>query len=104
MSAEALELARRISHDLWNGYDDEFGYRTEKQDANANFNKPYHPDNIWSFWGQFDHNNQGLFTLKAVLAKMNNEAGATELYAWAKEQLAEVEKNVAKLHERGIEF
>jgi hypothetical protein len=104
MSEQAQELARIISDELWDKYDDTYGYRSEKQEANANFNKHHHPDNIWSFWGQFDSTNHQLFTLSALMAKHDNVPGGDELYAWAHEQLAEEQKVIDDLNERGIVF
>ncbi len=83
VSEGAQELARKISDGIWATYDDEFGYVTEKRQVNANMgNGGFHPDNIWSFWGQFDSANQVKFLRIAVTAQRAGTAGARELADW----------------------
>lgn len=82
-SEAAQELARLISDTIWATYDDEFGYATEKRASNARFGtRSFHPDNLWSFWGQFDTPNKDQFVALAVSAESAGTAGARELVAW----------------------
>lgn len=79
LSKEALEIVKRLAHQVWEKYDDQFGYRTEKQKRNDE-TPTDNPDNIWFFLGQFDIYNQ------------------TELYALVlKESLLEDGDNTATL-------
>lgn len=56
MSEDALKLAQQIAHEVWEKYDDTYGYRIEKQERNAA--QPLtDPDAIWFFWNQFDNRN-----------------------------------------------
>jgi len=83
VSERAQELARTISDGIWATYDDEFGYATDKRAINARFGaRGFHPDNIWSFWGQFDSPNQAKFLRLVVSAQRAGTAGARELADW----------------------
>lgn len=95
-----LELAKKISHQVWEKYDDQFGYRTEKQTYSDNVSTGI-PDNIWFFWGQFDHLNQLEFTSKVEQSK---EAGTSKLKEWCRQQMTKVNESLLKLHEAGIDF
>ena len=85
---EAQDLARRISHDLWDNHSDEFGYRTEKQAINRQMGQHFHPENIWSFWGQFDRQHQARFIMAAHAALARDEPGAEDLCRWIDEATA----------------
>jgi hypothetical protein len=85
LTKEDLEIAKKISHDLWQPYDDTHGYRTEKQTRNAEVSTE-NPDNIWFFWGQFDSTNQTMFLIHAV------ESGNEALVNWCKAAMAEVQE------------
>lgn len=98
MSERAQELARRIAHQVWQKYDDQFGYRTEKQEANANFSSA-HPDNIWSFWGQFDADNHLEFLAHATRAVVDDEPGADELLGWVIDEVAREARTIAGLRD-----
>lgn len=78
-----LELAKTISNQVWEKYDDDYGYRSEKQNHNNSVSTEL-PDNIWFFWGQFDGNNQEEFFDKVLNSQ---EAGATKLKIWAGQQI-----------------
>jgi hypothetical protein len=95
-----LELAKKISHQVWEKYDDQFGYRTEKQTYNDNVSTDI-PDNIWFFWGQFDSINQAEFT--DLANKTDTKAGDT-LYHWCMEQMDKNAESLAKLHDMGIDI
>lgn len=86
MSKEGMELARKIALEVWEKYDDTYGYRTEKQEA-IKAVPSNHPDNIWSFWGPFDHSNHLEFLERVMTAVDRTETGAKELYSWVIEQL-----------------
>lgn len=79
LSRDALELAKRIAHEVWQKYDDEFGYRTEKQERNQAVTTD-HPDNIWFFWNQFDGHNQMEFVTKLIAGERTLEQ--YELRSW----------------------
>lgn len=81
-SAEAQELARKISHEVWAKYDDEFGYRSQKQAFNQGMARNFHPENIWSFWTQFDGPNQLEFLRRARLSLDLEHAGSADLWDW----------------------
>lgn len=83
LTREALELAKRISHDLWERYDDKYGYRTAKQMRNENVPTDQ-VDNIWFFWNQFDAANQRRFEIAATRAYSDGKPGARELLNWVK--------------------
>lgn len=102
MSEESLKLAQSISHDIWEKYDDTYGYRTEKQAYNARPELTQHPDNIWFFWGQFDRHNQAEFVDRAQMSARAGQPGGSELTKWAKTQYNVVLEATAKLEERGI--
>lgn len=69
---EELQLMKDISHEIWESYDDTYGYRTEKQTRNAEVSVE-HPDNFWFFYGQFDVLNQHKMK-KALLHKDTEKA------------------------------
>ena len=79
---EAQELARAISDLIWSTYDDQFGYASGKRVENACFGQHgYHPENIWSFWSQFDPTNQRRFG--AIVYQLPPTTPAVrELVAW----------------------
>lgn len=85
MSKEALELAKQIAHEVWAKYDDEFGYRTEKQARNAEVSTDI-PDNIWFFWGQFDLNNKAEFATRVAA---DTSQSSHELGLWVQKALVE---------------
>lgn len=91
MSKEALELAKKISHNLWDGYDDESGYRSEKQAINSGVSTD-DPKNIWFFWGQFDTSNQRHFAVEASVAAADGEAGGEELKDFAVEEMTRINR------------
>lgn len=95
-----LELAKKISHQVWEKYDDQFGYRTEKQTYNDIVSTDV-PDNIWFFWGQFDHINQLEFTSRVERSK---SSGASKLRQWTGEQMAAINDSLLALHEAGIDL
>lgn len=81
-SQEAQDLAREISAEIWSTYDDTHGYRTEKLALLDHMGRNFHPENIWSFWGQFDSSNQAKFLRIVVTAQRAGTAGARELADW----------------------
>lgn len=96
MSTEALELAKKISHNIWESYDDEHGYRSEKQAINAGV-KTDNPENIWFFWNQFDAQNQMKFAVEASYAAMiapqvEDYEPARDLRDFAVEQIVDSNK------------
>lgn len=95
-----LKLAQRIGHTIWTKYDDTFGYRSSKQAENDAVSIE-NPGNIWFFWGQFDINNQEDFMRRV---KMQQGRAAANLLAWCKEQMAENERSIEALKEKGIDF
>lgn len=97
---ESLELARMIAHEIWEKYDDTYGYRTEKQTQNQATSSA-HPDNIWSFWGQFDGDNQERFY---ELALDCEGPGAIELQNWCSEQIKKTRAARSELREMGIDL
>lgn len=103
LSPAALLLAKNISHEIWQKYGDEHGYRTEKQSQNATVNVNV-PGNIWFFWGQFDHINQGEFFHKVHTAVDDNIPGAGELLIWVIPEMARTQAAVDMLRDEGIEL
>lgn len=97
-----LELAKKISHEVWQKYDDTHGYRTEKQEYNAKVSTE-NPDNIWFFWGQFDSNNHQEF-YDRLLDKHSDDPGAPKLMAWAVVELNRDHEALERLHEAGIDL
>jgi hypothetical protein len=95
-----LELAKKISNEIWATYDDKFGYATEKQEKNNSVSTDI-PDNIWFFWGQFDSHNQEKFWDKVV---HSDDVGSVQLQAWVAEQIQKVREASANLRELGIEL
>lgn len=82
LSTEALELAKAIAHEVWDKYDDTYGYRTEKQTWSDAISTN-HPDNIWSIWNQFDSTNQAEFAAHvALLVNSEPDNVAAELLHW----------------------
>lgn len=55
-TSKHLAIIKELAHEVWGSYDDQFGYRSEKQKRNADVGTD-HPDNIWFFWNQFDAKN-----------------------------------------------
>lgn len=88
MSQDALNLAQAIAHELWETYDDTYGYRSEKQERN-HANNLTDPDAMWFIWNQFDVNNQHRFIDELVNAHNPNEPGAGELRDWLLERIVE---------------
>lgn len=86
LSKTALELAQKISHLIWEKYEDTHGYKTEKQTRNANVSTD-HPDNIWFFWGQFDQFNQSEFMYRVRGAVDKKVDGAQELLDFLESQV-----------------
>lgn len=81
MTPNAIRLAKRIAHEVWDKYDDAHGYKAEKQALNAKIPED-HPDNIWGVWNQFDSKNQGEFVERVETALDTKEPGARELLTW----------------------
>lgn len=86
LSSKALELAQKIAHEVWQKYDDTHGYRTEKQERNANV-LPVHPDNMWFYWNQFDSINQQEFEER--VDKLPESEAKKELKVWISERYKE---------------
>lgn len=101
MSEAALKLAQKIAHEVWQKYDDEHSYRTEKQERNA-ATPTDHPDNIWFFWNQFDHTNHLEFVAKTA-GYLGTPAG-DELWEWTKEPYSREMMSVENLKEMGIDI
>ncbi len=80
MNKEALELAKRIAHEVWEKYDDTHGYRAEKQERNAKTSTD-DPYSIWFFWQQFDMNNQAEFFI-LLSTKYQGQEGFDDLFDW----------------------
>lgn len=95
LTKEDLELAKSISNEIWDSYDDTHGYASEKKAINSECSV-LHPDNIWFFWQQFDADNQGKFYQK-VTEHQNND-----LLKWTQEQLAETNKAIAEMKKMGF--
>jgi hypothetical protein len=95
-----LELAKRIGHKIWDSYDDTHGYRTEKQAYNDSVNTDI-LDNIWAFWGQFDHYNQEKFL---DLVTWSNENGATKLEQWIEQRLDKSRGALEELRKMGLDI
>ena len=89
LSNKALELAQKIAHEVWQKYDDTYGYRTEKQQRNADV-FPIHPDNMWFYWNQFDSVNQQEFSDKVDGLPESKEK--EELKNWISETFKEYAK------------
>lgn len=100
MTKDALELAKKIADQIWQSYDDTYGYQTEKRERNAAV-PTGHPDNIWFFWNQFDSNNQEKFL---ELALDSDEPGASELQLWATKELKRTREAILRLHGMGIDL
>ncbi len=86
LSNKTLELAQKIAHEVWQKYDDKYGYRTEKQERNANV-LPNDPENMWFYWNQFDSTNQQEFIDK--LEELPESKEKTELKDWIKDRFME---------------
>lgn len=93
MTPDALRLAQAIANLIWQKYDDEFGYRTEKMERNLAVSTD-DPDNINFFVGQFDWKNQCEFG-RIVEALTPTEAQA-ELQVWCIEHDFEEQARLAK--------
>lgn len=65
LTPKALEIAKAVSHHVWEKYDDTYGYRSEKQKRNAQADTK-NKDSIWFFLNQFDPSNQVEFLLKIL--------------------------------------
>lgn len=92
-----LELAKKIAHEVWQKYDDAFGYRTEKQEYNAKVSAEI-PDNLWFFWGQFDSDNHKEF-LDLLCAKYHKDPGAPKLILALMPEMEREQEAVKKLRE-----
>lgn len=79
LSKECLVLAQQIAHEVWNKYDDQFGYRSEKQ--NRNDNTPLDQDAMFFFWQQFDSDNQKDFLTRVAGLSINDD-NALKLLNW----------------------
>ena len=96
-----LKLMQKIAHQVWDKYDDKFGYRSEKQALNASI-PTKHPDNIWFFWNQFDSHNHREFLVRLVMYKQCQ--AKKDLLVWIKKQLLEEAESIEKLRKAGIEI
>lgn len=72
LTQKSLDLAQKASHEVWEKYDDTYGYRSEKQKANSEVSTS-NRENIWFFLNQFDPNNQQEFLIKIVLSEPDSE-------------------------------
>lgn len=98
LGIDELKIAKQVAHDVWNKYDDTFGYRSDKQAANEAVSIE-NPDNIWYFWGQFDMHNHQDFIRRV---NMYSSAAGTNLSAWCDEQFKEESKALESLREAGF--
>lgn len=94
----SILLAKRIAHQVWDKYDDEFGYRSEKQTRNDAVSTD-NPNNIWFFWNQFDYKNQVEFAARIMTS---DALGAKELRKWVSYHLKEAHKALQQLQAMGI--
>jgi len=79
LSRQALLTAKRIAHEVWQKYDDQFGYRTEKQLRNDA--EPVEESySMYFFWQQFDAYNQAEFEAKVF--ELPDDDTKTELIQW----------------------
>lgn len=101
MSEEALKLAQSISHEIWQTYDDKFGYRSEKQARNAAIPTLTGSD-LYPFWGQFDWHNHTIFINKVQALVDSNVPGALELGRWALPLAKQELQMLQELAEKGI--
>jgi hypothetical protein len=62
-SQEIFNEMKSIATDIWRGYDDEFGYVTEKLNRINSFDNV--EDNAMVFYTMFDSQNQVIFIFKA---------------------------------------
>jgi len=60
MTKEALELAQKVSIQIWSTYDDTYKYASGKI-ALCEAEGTDDPESIWFYWNQFDPNNQDKF-------------------------------------------
>jgi hypothetical protein len=104
LSKYALMVAKKISNQVWEKYDDTYGYRTEKQTANDKVSTD-NPENIWFFWGQFDHDNQREFyeLVTEEASKSSNES-IKFLKKWCERQLVESARAITELSRLGIQL
>lgn len=102
LSLEAMELAKKVSIQVWAKYDDDFGYRSEKLAAMDNWNVN-DPRNIWSFWGQFDSHNQEEFAQRLV-RDFADAPGIGQLLPWVLTELDRTATAVANLRAQGIDL
>lgn len=85
LSKEALELAKMISYEIWEKYDDTHGYRSDKQKLNAEQNID-RQDSMVFFWQQFDPVNQNEFIMRLKLLKYSKDYPASkEILEWIDE-------------------
>lgn len=68
----ALELARKISIEIWKTYDDSYGYATEKINKCKEVSTD-NPENFYFFFGQFDSRNQKKFMEKVIYTEESEE-------------------------------
>ena len=80
MSKDALELLKRVAHQVWEKYDDTFGYRSDKQERNESVSTDI-SDNVWFFWGQFDGENQGEL-VRRIQEEPEDTEGRDEALIW----------------------
>lgn len=72
-SQEIFNEMKQIATDIWNTYDNQFGYVTEKLERINSFDNIQ--DNAMVFYRMFDWQNQAKFRIKAseeVLEYVNN--------------------------------
>ena len=94
-----LKLIQRMAHEVWQKYDDTYGYRTEKQERNAKVSTK-HPDNIWFFWNQFDINNQKELVSKIVSEIPRHPKSVIRLIKWFGEREKEYKEMFNKRKKR----
>lgn len=77
ISPRGIELARTIADLIWQKYDDEHGYQSEKRTRNSQFQA------ILPIWQQFDYANQSLFQfLVASYAGLTGSQDAKAITDW----------------------
>ena len=99
ISNKALEIAQKIAHEVWQKYDDKYGYRTEKQKRNGQV-QPNDPENMWFYWNQFDSANQDEFSERVCGLPESTEK--EELKEWITETFKEYIKLYLNSPSKGI--
>lgn len=94
VSIGARKMAKAIAHDVWQKYDDTYGYRTEKQERNAKVSV-YDADCMIFFFGQFDPTNQNEFI--ARLMETTHFKFRNEIADWIKAYYGWYHKDEAKI-------